>query len=99
MAESEKVCSYVFIWHSMIDARSCDKCRALNGRIYKGQDLFAPQLVDPEFGPIWDLDNDMPLTHPNCRCALEVRIESFDLSKIPELNEVLNSAIKMGVRT
>ena len=66
---------YVFIWHALADA--CPKCQALNGREYRGQDLFQPELIDAEFGPVWDLDADHSLAHGreayNCRCYLEVK--------------------------
>lgn len=73
--EIDDLFSYVFIWHAEADA--CPKCRALNGREYRDQNLFDAELVDPEFGPIWDLDADHSLAHGaeayNCRCTLEVQ--------------------------
>jgi len=90
-AELEDVATYIFTWHSMIDSYSCAKCVALNGREYREQDLFAPVLVDPEFGPIWDLNADHSLAHGrtkyNCRCQLTVRVE-FDWSKWEVLQEI-----------
>lgn len=88
MSIKKAAIEYVFVWHSMVDARSCKKCVALNGRQYHGQDLFASVLVDPAFGPVWSLDGDFSLVHggaPTCRCRLEVKVESVDLSSVKEL--------------
>ena len=65
---------YVFVWH-LGGVKPCRKCIALSGRAYREQDLFEHALVDPEFGPIWNLDGDVSLAHPNCKCHLEVHIE------------------------
>jgi len=84
MSESN-VFHYVFVWHSFVDARSCPKCVALDGREYHDQDLFAPVLVDPEFGPVWDLNQDRSLMHGasgTCRCFLEVIVESVNLESL-----------------
>ena len=86
MSELKDVICYVFVWHTL-GSNPCPKCLALNGRQYRGQDLFAPVLVDPEFGPIWDLNADHSLMHggsgKNCNCFLEVRIENINLEKLP----------------
>lgn len=85
--------SYVFIWQALSDA--CPKCQALNGREYRGQDAFAPELVDPEFGPIWDLNANHSLAHGsqeyNCRCHLEVKafVELGEWQPYAELQEHL----------
>lgn len=60
-----------FTWHTTW-MEPCPKCRRLNGRVWEGQDLYQHVLWDQFEGDIWDLDNDMPLTHPNCKCVLEV---------------------------
>jgi len=89
---------YVFVWHSFVDARSCSKCVALNGREYRGQDLFASVLVDAEFGPVWDLDADRSLMHGasgTCRCFLEVLVESYDLTQLENYGEVMNHIERM----
>ena len=71
----DELFSYIFIWHALADA--CPKCQALDGREYRGQDVFAPELIDAEFGPIWDLEQDHSLAHGreeyNCRCHLECK--------------------------
>jgi len=72
---STKAISYVFTWHSLSDA--CPKCQMLDGHEWRDQDLFGDVLWDPLFGNLWDLNNDIPLTHSNCRCQLEVKVE-FD---------------------
>ena len=76
---------YVFIWHSTIDAKSCLKCRNLDGREYRDQDLFGPVLIDRDYGPVWDLEADRSLMHGGsgtCRCGLEVALESVDLERL-----------------
>jgi hypothetical protein len=96
--ETAKVFQYVFVWHSYVDAHSCRKCVALNGREYRDQDLFAPVLVDPEFGPIWDLNQDRSLMHGGvgtCRCFLEVQVESFDLTQLENYDQVMNHIERM----
>ena len=86
MSELDKCFHYIFMWYARADA--CPKCRALDGRRYRGQDLFAPVLVDPQFGPVWNLDTDQPLTHPNCRCHLEVVLEKVDLNSLEEFQSL-----------
>jgi hypothetical protein len=98
MSES-KVFHYVFVWHSFMDARSCLKCGALNGREYRDQDLFSPVLVDPEFGPIWDLNQNRSLMHGasgTCRCFLEVTVESINLENLEGYKEFWQIAERMS---
>ena len=98
MSES-KVFHYVFIWHSYVDARSCPKCVALNGREYHDQDLFGRVLVDPEFGPIWNLEGDFSLMHGGvgtCRCQIEVRV-IVETEQIEETRELENLYQSFGV--
>ena len=76
-----EVISYVFMWQALSDA--CPKCQALNGKEWLDQDLFHHTLWDSIYGDIWDLDADHPLTHPNCRCQLTVRV-AVDLDALTE---------------
>lgn len=78
---------FTFIWHTTW-ARPCEICGALNGRTWTDQSLYQHTLWDPFYGDLWDLDNDFPLTHPNCKCVLEVQYTSTleELLK-PELSE------------
>jgi len=69
---TEQIIEYVFAWHALSDA--CPVCQALNGREWHNQDIFQEVLWDPFYGDIWDLNRNIPLTHPNCRCQLEVRV-------------------------
>jgi len=81
----------VFIWHSPMDARTCRKCAALNGRVYYNQDIDAPVLMDPQFGPIWDLNANRSLMHGasgTCRCSLEVRVETVQFEKLSFLSDL-----------
>jgi hypothetical protein len=64
----------------------CNKCRTLNGRTFEGTSIYAGTLWDPVWGDIWDIENDLPLTHPNCKCYLEVTYES-------DLDELLHPSI------
>jgi len=79
MSEEPKI-NYVFMWHCLSDA--CEKCRSLNGREWREQDLFKEVLWDMFYGDIWDLNANHSLAHPNCRCQLEVRVESVDLERL-----------------
>jgi hypothetical protein len=54
----------------------CKKCQALNGRTWHGNELFQGVIYDPIWGDVWDLESDFPLTHPNCKCYLEVTYEA-----------------------
>lgn len=83
----ENAFTYTFHWITMhVDA--CPKCQALRGRTWTGQDLFQSQLIDSQFGPVWDLDQDKTLAHPNCRCKLEVEVYA-DFSRIESLNKLV----------
>jgi len=72
MSDVPDLFNYTFIWHALGDA--CQKCASLNGREYRDQDIFQPTLIDPTHGPVWNLDTNQPLTHPNCRCHLEAKV-------------------------
>lgn len=65
-----EIFTYTFHWFA--NPGACRKCQALNGRSWTDQDLFAAQLVDPEYGPVWDLNADVSLAHPHCKCRLHV---------------------------
>jgi hypothetical protein len=56
-------------WHSLTDA--CPKCRELDGEVWTSS-KFEGTLIHPNFGAVYDLDADVSLTHPNCRCYLEI---------------------------
>jgi len=85
MSNIDEMFKYIFKWNDLSDA--CPKCRSLNGREWRDQDLFGEVLFDVIWGDLWDLNADHPLTHPNCRCQLIVRVE-FDWSKWDELQEL-----------
>ncbi len=76
---------YVFTWHSLSDA--CLKCQGLNGREWHDQDIFQNTLWDPIWGNLWDFNSDHTLSHPNCRCQLEVRV-TVHLEEFPEIQEL-----------
>ena len=78
------------VWHTAMDERTCPKCMKLEGQTWTFPKLEGP-LVDPRFGPVYDLTLDQPLTHPNCRCYLEIR-PIVELEKT-ELFQVLKSIL------
>ncbi len=86
---------YVFRWYALSDA--CPKCQALNGHEWHDQDIFQEVLWDPFYGNLWDLNQDIPLTHPHCRCQLEVRVEKVALEKIPSFQEVKQLLEEFGL--
>ena len=89
------VFQYVFAWHSLSDA--CPKCQALNGQEFHDQDLFQEKLFSVIWGDLWDLNRDIPLTHPNCRCQLEVRVTDVKFN-VDSFVEFARLAEKAGVR-
>jgi len=66
---------FTFIWHTSWQ-EPCPICRWLNGTVFTDQSLYQHVLFHPIVGALWDLDNDVPLVHPNCKCYLEVQYES-----------------------
>lgn len=76
---------YVYTWRALIDA--CPKCQSLDGKIWRGQDIFDHTLTDSYWGDVWNLDADQSLAHPNCRCHLEVHTE-IDSMKVRQVENV-----------
>lgn len=66
---------YSFTWHTGW-LEPCKKCASLDGQVFTDQDLFQHALYSPIWGDLWDLDNDLPLTHPNCKCYLDVQYDA-----------------------
>jgi len=91
--EVDQAFSYVFAWHALSDA--CPKCQSLNGQEFYDQDLFQEVLYSPIWGDLWDLNNDHPLTHPNCRCQLEVRV-NVDVTQIREYTVLAETITRYG---
>lgn len=77
---------YVFRWETVQDERVCPICSSLSGREWRNQDLFQPVLIG-DTDAVWDLDQDKPLTHPNCRCRLHVEV-NIDPNKNVSLQRV-----------
>jgi hypothetical protein len=69
---TESWITYEAVWHTAMDERTCTKCMQLEGQTWTFPELKGP-LIDSRFGPVYNLDNDEPLTHKNCRCFLEIR--------------------------
>ena len=97
--ELEGIATYIFTWFSHLDAKACSKCRSLNRRDYRDQNIHQEVLWDPWYGNIWDLDADHSLAHGvkqyNCRCQLTVRVE-FDWSKWRALQELRETISRYG---
>jgi hypothetical protein len=53
-------------------ATPCAKCEAIASQTYTQDCIYGNLLADPVYGPIWDLDADASLIHPNCQCVLVV---------------------------
>jgi len=66
---------FTFTWHTNW-LEPCRKCQSLNGKRFEGTSVFDGILYDPIWGNVWDIFNDLPLTHPNCKCYLEVTYEA-----------------------
>ncbi len=75
MSEFQYDHRFTFMWHTTW-TEPCPKCQSLDGRTFTDQSLFQHTLWDPIYGDLWDLDNDYPLIHPNCKCVLEVQYNS-----------------------
>lgn len=66
---------FKFTWHTNWD-KPCRVCKSLNGKTFLGTSIYEGILYDPIWGNIWDIYNDTPLTHPHCKCYLEVTYEA-----------------------
>jgi len=87
----QEAITYLIVWHCFLDA--CPKCQNLNGYpfVIEGADL-PPTLMHPQYGAVWDLQNDVSLTHLHCRCNIEIFVHVY-WDKIPiiyELRQELN---------
>jgi hypothetical protein len=69
-----------------LDADACEKCLALSEETWVTPDITGT-LIHPSEGAVWDLTSDMPLTHPHCRCYLEVEAQ-IDLERTGLWSEV-----------
>lgn len=65
---------YTFIWHTVMDSKTCLICASLNGLTWKNQSPFDIKLR-AQGRDVWDLLADHPLTHPNCRCYIEMQVK------------------------
>jgi hypothetical protein len=76
--------SFEVAWHAYSDA--CPKCLRLDGQVWTFPRLTGI-LGHPDFGAVYDLDADVSLTHPNCRCYLEFA-PSIDWEKTDVYNSL-----------
>lgn len=72
-------------WWATPDA--CPKCSGLHGYVFRDVDIFQSHLTHPIYGDVWDLDLNISLMHPNCKCCLEVTIEVTPISEWTEYKE------------
>lgn len=61
---------YFITWHNM-DSSACSKCQELDGETWVLPKLSGI-LISKTQGAVYDLDLDFLITHPNCRCFLQV---------------------------
>jgi hypothetical protein len=64
------VVTYEVLWQTFA-ADACLKCQRLEGETWNLKSLTGT-LVSESEGAVYDLDADMCITHPNCRCFLHV---------------------------
>jgi len=70
--------TYELLWETFA-ADACPRCQHLNGATWTLKTLTGT-LSHPSEGDIYDLDADLSLTHPNCRCFLLITPQ-IDLEK------------------
>lgn len=69
-SEYASVVTYELVWQTF-DADACPKCQMLNGETWTLPSLTGT-LISESQGAVYDLDADICITHPNCRCFLHV---------------------------
>ena len=97
MAEigADELVTYIFRWHTVVDARTCEKCLSLSGKEWRNQDLFQDAIWDEIYAGVWDLNANHSILHPNCRCQLETTVE-IHLEKIEVYNFTLGRQVPVG---
>ena len=81
----QEAIEYLITWRCYQDA--CPECQSLRDYPFVFEGALPQLLIHPHWGPVWDVVNDVSLTHPNCRCTLEVYVR-VDWAKIPEFYEL-----------
>jgi hypothetical protein len=75
--------TYEILWATFA-ADACPRCQHLNGATWTLKELTGT-LSHPSEGAVYDLDADLSLTHPNCRCYLfvtpQIELEKSDFFK------------------
>jgi hypothetical protein len=86
----EEALEWRVIWNCL-ETGTCFKCRILATYPFQGIGELPTTLVHPEYGPVWDMVNGIPLTHPKCRCLPNayVRFRFELISEFPKLSELL----------
>jgi hypothetical protein len=90
--------SYLMVqvrWYAYFDA--CEVCKDLNGQVWETPRLTG--IVNhPIHGPVYDLDADISLAHPNCRCFVEFTpIIDFEKTAVFQLSQKILAETKEGM--
>jgi hypothetical protein len=87
------IISFTVTWHAFNDA--CPKCQTLNNYVWKIPEVLETTLIHPTFGDVYDFDADVSLTHPNCRCWVEIEPE-FTLENDPLYSSFLSGVAEFS---
>jgi hypothetical protein len=82
--------TYEILWQTFA-ADACPKCQMLNGEKWSLKSLTGT-LISQTQGAVYDLDADLPITHPHCRCYVYVvpKVDLENTEFFKELQKDLN---------
>lgn len=105
IALSEPGVDVRYVWHSVIDGRTCTTCLHLDGKTYTDSDVNGGILYDMFWGPIYDLEAGTSLAHGdpvriigtigyNCRCYVDaiVTVTPAELPEVASMEELLTGS-------
>jgi hypothetical protein len=87
------VVTYEVLWQTFA-ADACLKCQMLQGETWNLKSLTGT-LVSESQGAVYDLDADVCITHPNCRCFLHV-VPQIELENIELFKALKETFVKAG---
>ena len=87
------VVTYEVLWQTFA-ADACLKCQVLQGETWNLKSLTGT-LVSESQGAVYDLDADMCITHPNCRCFLHV-VPQIELENTELFKTLKETFVKAG---
>ena len=87
------VVTYEVLWQTFA-ADACLKCQILQGETWNLKSLTGT-LVSKSQGAVYDLDADMCITHPNCRCFLNV-VPQIELENTELFKTLKETFVKVG---